>query len=698
MTTATWQGSGQTQTGGIAFISATVFLIAAFSAHTVDMVNVEGDFLGTFADIGNPFGLVFLPAHGLVAVTSQAGDGGIYFLNESGDTVGEADIDDLEVGEPRYISTAEGGDEVLVTTSNAEVIRVCVPSTSCQTDLRNKVMLSGGRNFRGIGIMRNTNVPDRYLVVDNGADRVYDCPAEISGLFLDSCSTFAYSPTGSIWDPFNILVDNDKLLVYIADNDKSAVHVYGFDGTYFDRLEESSLFLANPSAMALKPGSLATISEVLVSDNATAGEEISIGMALRTAANDLYYPSHDELDSFRISATGTRDGMTTSLQGTVTSASELGMMIKYAGVWNVSITEGIKNPQHLKNSPLQITVHPAETDPAECEAEFEQVIKAGSSFSLNIATVDAFGNPTEVAEFNYSCCVGEVMTLAGEYEVKVTPAIQGNPFRFDVKPDAPDASTSTHNIQTTAWRNGVAVATAQRSRGLHTVPLELRVTPLDKFHNTVSLAVGYTVRINGGDNITLSAPDYSYKHLIPEAYSGDIELAFMLDGKHIANSPITVQVEVVYGGVSSDVWIAIVAAFLSLLLVFIALIRYQRQRAKKKRALLEEGHHQSVKHLRVSMKRVQNLLMSENKNLQEVLKKKQHNEDELAVMKEAMDGLEKEQKDELKEVLIDSKEVKVDRLLGKGGFGVVNLATYRGQPTAMKQLLTINDESVKRFR
>jgi len=37
-------------------------------------------------------------------------------------------------------------------------------------------------------------------------------------------------------------------------------------------------------------------------------------------------------------------------------------------------------------------------------------------------------------------------------------------------------------------------------------------------------------------------------------------------------------------------------------------------------------------------------------------------------------------------------------LLGKGGFGVVNLATYRGQQTAMKQLLTINDESVKRFR
>ena len=53
---------------------------------------------------------------------------------------------------------------------------------------------------------------------------------------------------------------------------------------------------------------------------------------------------------------------------------------------------------------------------------------------------------------------------------------------------------------------------------------------------------------------------------------------------------------------------------------------------------------------------------------------------------------------ELKEVLIKSSEVKVSRLLGKGGFGVVNLATYRGKQTAMKQLLTINDESVKRFQ
>jgi serine/threonine protein kinase len=53
---------------------------------------------------------------------------------------------------------------------------------------------------------------------------------------------------------------------------------------------------------------------------------------------------------------------------------------------------------------------------------------------------------------------------------------------------------------------------------------------------------------------------------------------------------------------------------------------------------------------------------------------------------------------ELKGVLINSEEIEISRLLGKGGFGVVNLAKYKGMDVAMKQLLTVNSETVKRFR
>ena len=76
------------------------------------------------------------------------------------------------------------------------------------------------------------------------------------------------------------------------------------------------------------------------------------------------------------------------------------------------------------------------------------MLTAGSSFSLNIITKDAFGNPTEGTQFEFSCCVGEAMTKAGEYTVDVTPAIKGNPFRFDVKPGVEHAMSSSHNIAT----------------------------------------------------------------------------------------------------------------------------------------------------------------------------------------------------------------------------------------------------------
>jgi serine/threonine protein kinase len=67
-------------------------------------------------------------------------------------------------------------------------------------------------------------------------------------------------------------------------------------------------------------------------------------------------------------------------------------------------------------------------------------------------------------------------------------------------------------------------------------------------------------------------------------------------------------------------------------------------------------------------------------------------------MKQAMEQMTNERKNELQGVLVKSSEVEVDRMLGKGGFGVVNLAKFRGGFVAMKQLLEITEESVKRFR
>ena len=74
-----------------------------------------------------------------------------------------------------------------------------------------------------------------------------------------------------------------------------------------------------------------------------------------------------------------------------------------------------------------------------------------------------------------------------------------------------------------------------------------------------------------------------------------------------------------------------------------------------------------------------------------------HSEDELEVIKKATINVSSQRQEELKGVLIPSSEVKLDRLLGQGGFGVVNLATFRGQEVAMNKLLTIDEDVVKRF-
>ena len=178
-------------------------------------------------------------------------------------------------------------------------------------------------------------------------------------------------------------------------------------------------------------------------------------------------------------------------------------------------------------------------------------------------------------------------------------------------------------------------------------------------------------------------------------YEGDIELEFTLNFIPIKNSPVTISVEPAAGApISPETIGGVIAAFLSLLIGGSFSFYRQKRKTQMRTLQLELEHEQE----QGKLLRAQSGLKKENKNLQESLRKKKHSEDELEVMKAALNSLERKQKDELKEVLIDSSEVKFERLLGKGGFGVVNLATYRSQKVAMKQLLTINEESVRRFR
>ena len=133
----------------------------------------------------------------------------------------------------------------------------------------------------------------------------------------------------------------------------------------------------------------------------------------------------------------------------------------------------------------------------------------------------------------------------------------------------------------------------------------------------------------------------------------------------------------------------LLASFFSLLLSCAmagrkAGLKQQRRELRQQKMDLEqmEQQGQDIRRFSESKRRLEQV----NQELEEEVRLKKHSEEELKVMVSALEAVSKERQDELKEVMMESKELKIDRLLGKGGFGVVNLATYRGTKVAMKQV------------
>jgi hypothetical protein len=94
-------------------------------------------------------------------------------------------------------------------------------------------------------------------------------------------------------------------------------------------------------------------------------------------------------------------------------------------------------------------------------------------------------------------------------------------------------------------------------------------------------------------------------------------------------------------------------------------LRGVRRELRQKKLDLEQVERMQgdIAHLDASQKRLR--LM--NEDLEEEMRLKKHSEEELKVMMAALEAVSKERRDELKEVMMESKELKIDRLLGKGG-------------------------------
>jgi hypothetical protein len=217
------------------------------------------------------------------------------------------------------------------------------------------------------------------------------------------------------------------------------------------------------------------------------------------------------------------------------------------------------------------------------------------------------------------------------------------------------------------------------------------------------------------DEYTLDGPSYIHTLTIPAGVETTLTISFHLNDVQIGETAeIAVAPPPANKADTTSVYIALGCSAVVLIAGIMFFLRFRRsthRREKKMMSLhMEVDAKRKTEAAELRMKAAviekekeeekarADTLRKKNENLQETLRKKKHSEKEMEAMKKAMDGQKEERKDELRTVLIPSSAIEIKELLGQGGMGKVHLANYKGQLVAVKQLITINDDSVTRFR
>jgi hypothetical protein len=201
--------------------------------------------------------------------------------------------------------------------------------------------------------------------------------------------------------------------------------------------------------------------------------------------------------------------------------------------------------------------------------------------------------------------------------------------------------------------------------------LSLQASVNDAFGNEVLDAPGVAVQVQGLDpsdpvavvEHVLEGPRYSHTVTVPEGLEATLSITFGLNGTRIGE-PVVITVTPPPPPAQSLKYVYIAVGISSFLLLLGAFFyrRYQLYAAAElaKVNLEMEGQGQ-----RFSMQK--KALEAEKEELEEEVRLKKHSEEELKVMVSALEAVTKERQDELKEVMMESKELKIDKLLGKGG-------------------------------
>ncbi|GMI28081.1 hypothetical protein TeGR_g7328, partial [Tetraparma gracilis] len=653
---------------GIGCLSETLCLVTnnLKSSDSVHMMGVMGEDLGAFANLFGPSVILPLPDKGLVAI-GESDEGAVLFFDvyqraelgrplEPTDAVGLAQMGST----PRFSDIGERDSEILTATSNDEVQRSCIPNeSSCKPGLRNrKLLINAGASVNmggfvlGIGTLRERG---SYLVAIRAPithDRkVYECPLDEINVPLSSCEIFAGSPTATGFIP----------------------------GTDF--------------ATTIDGG-------IVVNEDASTYASMSASVT-----------------------------------------------IPYAGTWSLAVTQGAGGV-HFRDSPRQIYVTAGDTSPSHSKLSLESnAITAGSRLLAEVEPRDEFDNPTshkaDAFKFYTSDDTSSVElmtpplpgsnvfstssspTKAGTFLLHVLHAststeVLGSPVSFRVFPGDPSAAHTEHSMMDAAKLK--IDSTSGRE-------LDVFVIPRDEHENAVETGA-FRVEVEGlsGDvqAVNLVPPTFLNTVKIPRALETSLFFSFYMEVEGGGYEAVAERIEVKVKPGSNYTMMYVVVGTLGFVLVLMA-AGFKRHRDRhsrelstirkgqsrlaaekddaieRQRELQEEKYtldkqHEQIKKSHSKLQKEKHGLQESTKELKGLMVAQRHSEKERVSMKKTMEELKPGKKDELRTVLVQSSDVKIQSLLGQGGMGKVHLASYKGQQVAVKQLLNITDEHCRRFR
>jgi hypothetical protein len=350
--------------------------------------------------------------------------------------------------------------------------------------------------------------------------------------------------------------------------------------------------------------------------------------------------------------------------------------IPFAGSWAVELLEVIGGTEHNIGGAagsFNIEVEPGVTAASTCVVEYNSTITAGDRVEMSLSTYDVHRNPTsgdgdafwaeinggnrtELQKTDGQFSLSFPFTSARTHTVKIElestssvsvdagggllPADIVGSYGLKVQPAAPDLSQCEHSLESVKEYGEI---------------LSLQVFPHDMYGNPVTDKEGFAVTVDGTEHL-LSPP--TYRHELDTTGRGSVEVSFSYDGELFAG-PLTLfptserELPVVQLAVGGCL----------VVLLFVAIYTYsQRQSDASIKRVQAEMKSEVV---RFSKQRQD--LEAMNEELVDEVRRKKHSEEELLVMVAALEEVSKERQDELREVMIESKELKIERLLGKGG-------------------------------